>query len=193
MNNTVTSNNTKKSKPNIKEEEMGTWKVRLKRFLNPRRGRRRRRGVWPPSNPNFIVPRAFWPLCPLPAVFPFPDPIPRPFLVFCFLAPLLSLKSFNLRRLTVVEADPIAAIWVKGEVEMEALEKEGRRARVLGKGRRGLMIGGWRRIGSLAERRESRRHIALQVLAWVQALFLDVFLVRFGSVRPWSVQLNRFN
>lgn len=76
-----------------------TWKVRENGFLNPRLGRRRRRGVWPPSNPNFIVPRALWPLWPLPAVFPFPDPIPRPFLVFCLRAPLLSCRSFKLRRL----------------------------------------------------------------------------------------------
>lgn len=90
------------NKQNIKKDEMSethiTWKVRLKGFLNPRLGRRRRNGVWPPSNPNLAVPRAFWPLWPRPAVFPKPDPIPRPFLFFCFVAPGLSLRSFKLNR-----------------------------------------------------------------------------------------------
>lgn len=72
--------------------------MRLKGFLKPRLGKRRRSGVWPPSKPSFPEPLALWPLWPLPAVLPFPDPIPLPFLVFCFLG-TLSLKSFRLKRL----------------------------------------------------------------------------------------------
>lgn len=72
--------------------------MRLNGFLNPRLGSLLRRGVWPPSKPNFIPFLALWPLWPFPAVLPFPDPIPRPFLVGCFLG-TLSLKSFKLRRL----------------------------------------------------------------------------------------------
>ena len=38
-------------------------------------------GIWPPSKPGLGAPeRAFWPLCPLPAVLPFPEACPRPLL-----------------------------------------------------------------------------------------------------------------
>lgn len=93
-----------------KIEHLITWKVRLNGFLNPLRGRRRRNGVWPPSKPNFMVPLAFWPLCPLPAVFPLPDPIPRPFRFFFFLGTLF-LRSFSFKRLTVAGEEPIPATW----------------------------------------------------------------------------------
>ena len=38
------------------------------------------RGIWPPSKPGLTPPpeRAFWPLWPLPAVLPLPEPLPRP-------------------------------------------------------------------------------------------------------------------
>lgn len=98
-----------------------TWNVREKRFLNPRRGKRRRSGVWPPSKPNLAVPRAFCPLCPRPAVLPLPEPIPRPLRVFCFRAPGLSRRSLSRSRdPTVRRADlglgagaaAVAAAWV---------------------------------------------------------------------------------
>ena len=40
----------------------------------------RTRGIWPPSNPGLcLLPlRAICPLCPLPEVFPLPEPRPRP-------------------------------------------------------------------------------------------------------------------
>ncbi len=43
-------------------------------------GMRRARGIWPPSKPMRTLPpeRAFWPLCPRPAVLPLPEPAPRP-------------------------------------------------------------------------------------------------------------------
>src|SRR5215510_605473 len=48
-------------------------------FLNPRLGRRRCNGIWPPSKPLTATPvRAFWPLTPRPAVLPLPEPMPRP-------------------------------------------------------------------------------------------------------------------
>src|SRR6202167_5675348 len=48
-------------------------------FLNPRFGRRRCSGIWPPSNPLIRTPeRAVCPLPPRPPVFPTPEPIPRP-------------------------------------------------------------------------------------------------------------------
>src|SRR5262249_29809271 len=50
-------------------------------FLKPRLGSRRCMGIWPPSKPMrapWWPVRAFWPLTPLPAVWPVPDPMPRP-------------------------------------------------------------------------------------------------------------------
>src|ERR1019366_1513167 len=52
----------------------------LKMLVNPRFGRRRCSGIWPPSNPRFWlkpVP-ARWPLEPRVAVLPCPEPMPRP-------------------------------------------------------------------------------------------------------------------
>ena len=50
--------------------------------LKPLLGIRLYKGICPPSNPGLTPPpeRAFCPLCPLPAVFPFPEPCPRPLL-----------------------------------------------------------------------------------------------------------------
>src|SRR6202023_1410756 len=51
-----------------------------KTFVNPRFGRRRCNGIWPPSKPrNKRAPeRDHCPLCPRVEVLPMPDPIPRP-------------------------------------------------------------------------------------------------------------------
>src|SRR5690349_15425638 len=52
----------------------------LKMLVNPRLGRRRCSGIWPPSKPRFWlkpVP-ACWPLEPRVEVLPCPDPMPRP-------------------------------------------------------------------------------------------------------------------
>src|SRR3954469_25080109 len=53
-------------------------------FVKPRLGRRRVIGIWPPSNCGLPPPGPWWParalmpLCPLPDVFPVPEPGPRP-------------------------------------------------------------------------------------------------------------------
>ncbi len=49
-------------------------------FVNPRLGKRRCKGIWPPSKPGLMFPpeRLFWPFDPRPAVLPRPEPGPRP-------------------------------------------------------------------------------------------------------------------
>src|SRR3954462_16016770 len=51
-----------------------------KMLVNPRLGRRRWSGIWPPSKPRIMwePERERWPLCPRVDVLPMPDPIPRP-------------------------------------------------------------------------------------------------------------------
>ena len=65
--------------------------------LNPNLGTRRCKGICPPSNPGFLCPeRASCPLCPLPAVLPFPEPCPRPLLKLSLcLEPSAGLKFDN--------------------------------------------------------------------------------------------------
>src|SRR3990167_165548 len=76
--------------------------LRAKMFVNPRFGKRRYRGIWPPSNPLIETPvRAVWPLPPRPPVFPLPDPIPRLTRIFLRRAPSLSRISFNFIVLTL--------------------------------------------------------------------------------------------
>src|SRR5258705_19231 len=57
-----------------------TCAICLNGLVKPRLGMRRMRGICPPSNPGRVEPpeRAVWPLPPRPAVFPMPDPGPRP-------------------------------------------------------------------------------------------------------------------
>src|SRR5450432_1827443 len=64
--------------------------------LNPRLGRRRCSGIWPPSKPTLWKPpeRDFWPLCPRPAVLPRPEPMPRPTRRRAFLLPSAGLMVF---------------------------------------------------------------------------------------------------
>ena len=70
--------------------------VLRKIFVNPLLGKRRYMGICPPSNPLMETPeRDFCPLCPLPAVLPKPEPIPRPLRFRAWRAPLLSLRSFS--------------------------------------------------------------------------------------------------
>ena len=65
----------------------------FEKVLNPLFGRRLYNGIWPPSKLLIATPDLdFWPLCPLEDVFPFPDPIPLPTLIF-FL--LLFIRLFN--------------------------------------------------------------------------------------------------
>src|SRR6185503_503985 len=63
-----------------------TWNSTRVGLMNPRFGRRRWIGIWPPSNHTGILPpeRAFLPLWPLPAVPPKPvaAPLPRRFVSF---------------------------------------------------------------------------------------------------------------
>src|SRR5882762_3386030 len=51
-----------------------------KMLVNPRLGRRRCSGIWPPSKPRIRLEpeRDPWPLWPRVEVFPMPEPIPRP-------------------------------------------------------------------------------------------------------------------
>ena len=82
-------------------------KVKLNLLWKPRRGRRKRRGVCPPSKPRRgLRPRAFWPLCPRPHVLPRPDPIPLPTLRLAFVAPLLSFRSLRAKNLS-----PVGEVW----------------------------------------------------------------------------------
>src|SRR5262249_8382964 len=57
-----------------------TCAMSLKGLVNPRFGRRRYIGIWPPSKPGLVCPpvRALCPLLPLPEVFPKPEPAPLP-------------------------------------------------------------------------------------------------------------------
>mmetsp|Transcript_1851 Transcript_1851/g.5578 ORF Transcript_1851/g.5578 Transcript_1851/m.5578 type:complete len:220 (-) Transcript_1851:315-974(-) len=66
-------------------------------FVKPRFGNVNRNGVCPPSKPNLGPPpeRDFCPLCPRPAVFPLPDPMPLPFRFLYFLDPGTSRKLFK--------------------------------------------------------------------------------------------------
>src|SRR5262249_51452449 len=59
----------------------GLWKPRL--------GTRRCSGIWPPPKPrlNLKPDRDLAPLCPRPAVLPFPEPWPRPTRFFACVAP----------------------------------------------------------------------------------------------------------
>src|SRR5689334_19604318 len=62
----------------------------LKMLVKPRLGRRRWRGIWPPSKPRIMrdPERERWPLWPRVEVLPMPDPMPRPtrfLLEFAFL------------------------------------------------------------------------------------------------------------
>jgi small subunit ribosomal protein S5 len=71
---------------------MAYWVAKM--LLKPTLGRRRARGIWPPSKPACFTPeRAFWPLLPKPAVLPLPEPMPRPLRVTGLLAPLLACNS----------------------------------------------------------------------------------------------------
>src|ERR1035437_1515054 len=71
-------------------------------FVNPRLGRRRCSGIWPPSKPRFWpnpVP-ARCPLEPRVAVLPCPEPIPRPMRLRVFVCPA---GGFNPLRFIVPE------------------------------------------------------------------------------------------
>lgn len=71
-----------------------TWYSTLLILLKPNLGNRIWVGVWPPSNPlfRFAPALAFWPLWPLVAVPPWPEPSPRAIL---FLYELLLLQVLN--------------------------------------------------------------------------------------------------
>src|SRR5439155_23275917 len=66
-----------------------TWYSTRVGLTNPRFGRRRWIGIWPPSNHTGIPPpeRAFLPLWPLPAVPPWPLAAPLPKRFVSFVAP----------------------------------------------------------------------------------------------------------
>src|SRR5204863_8800458 len=66
-----------------------TWYSTRVGLMNPRFGRRRWIGIWPPSNHAGMPPpeRAFLPLWPLPEVPPWPLAAPLPRRFVCFVAP----------------------------------------------------------------------------------------------------------
>lgn len=70
------------------------------RLRKPRFGMRLCSGVCPPSKPmgTWLPDLLFCPLCPLPAVFPRPDPGPRAFRRFALRAPGLSRMVFSASR-----------------------------------------------------------------------------------------------
>jgi hypothetical protein len=66
-------------------------------FVKPRFGVSLYNGVWPPMNARCGPPpaRDFWPFCPLPALFPIPEPIPRPLRFRNLLFPGLLTRSVS--------------------------------------------------------------------------------------------------
>src|ERR1700735_1686306 len=75
--------------------------------VKPRFGRRRCKGIWPPSKPLMRTPeRAVWPLPPRPDCLPLPEPMPRPTRMRGLDDPGLSLTSLSfmgLRSLPAVD------------------------------------------------------------------------------------------
>src|SRR5689334_24067173 len=63
-------------------------------LVNPRFGRRRCKGIWPPSKPRIMrePERERWPLWPRAEVLPMPLPMPRPTRFLFDVAPLGGLK-----------------------------------------------------------------------------------------------------
>src|ERR1700691_2365990 len=74
---------------------MTAYSVR-KMLVNPRLGRRRCSGIWPPSKPRIKLEpvREPWPLCPRVEVLPMPDPMPRPTRLLPVLA-FLGARKFD--------------------------------------------------------------------------------------------------
>src|ERR1700722_16943702 len=74
--------------------------------VKPRLGRRRCRGIWPPSKPLMRTPeRAVWPLPPRPACLPLPEPMPRPTRMRDFDDPGLSLISLSFMAASLLAVD----------------------------------------------------------------------------------------
>src|SRR6202030_4689190 len=75
-------------------------------LTNPRFGRRRCRGIWPPSKPLMRTPeRAVWPLPPRPACLPLPEPMPRPTRMRAFDDPGLSRISLSFMAASILAVD----------------------------------------------------------------------------------------
>src|SRR5277367_3667734 len=74
--------------------------------VKPRFGRRRCRGIWPPSKPLMRTPeRAVWPLPPRPDCLPLPEPMPRPTRMRDFDDPGLSLISLSFMAASLLAVD----------------------------------------------------------------------------------------
>src|ERR1700689_263566 len=74
--------------------------------VKPRFGRRRCRGIWPPSKPLMRTPeRAVWPLPPRPDCLPLPEPMPRPTRMRDFDDPGLSLISLSFMAASLLPVD----------------------------------------------------------------------------------------
>src|SRR5918994_316710 len=73
------------------------WYSTRNGLLKPRSlGTRMWSGIWPPSKPAGILPRAPWPLVPRPAVLPPLPPMPRPTRLRLFLEPGAGVRSWIL-------------------------------------------------------------------------------------------------
>src|SRR5919107_1546828 len=75
-------------------------------LLKPRFGRRRCRGIWPPSKPLIATPeRDVCPLTPRPPVLPLPEPIPRPTRMRFLVEPSLSRISLSFMTFSSLPVD----------------------------------------------------------------------------------------
>src|SRR3954471_8549425 len=94
-------------------------------LLNPRFGKRRWSGIWPPSKPLMRTPlRAVWPLPPRPACLPLPEPMPRPTRIRSFTAPALSLMSLSFTKALLPSVDDAHEV-------LDLLDHAAHRGRVL--------------------------------------------------------------
>ena len=90
--------------PDDPDERLNWYTKKMQEFYetfleeNPNLGNRFCNGICPPSNPAFTLPPDldFKPLCPLPAVFPKPLPIPLPTLLEFLREPGEGLIVFSL-------------------------------------------------------------------------------------------------
>src|SRR6202008_9244 len=93
-----------------------------KMFVNPRLGRRRCSGIWPPSKPRIRLEpeREPCPLCPRVDVLPCPEPIPRPTrlrFLFAFFG-ALRLERFMMSSLYAGQASPDRLVFIPATTQV---------------------------------------------------------------------------
>src|ERR1044072_912744 len=81
-------------------------------LVKPRFGRRRCRGIWPPSKPILreYPERDFCPFSPRPAVLPKPEPGPRPTRFFLWVEPFAGFRLLRLIAIFYSVISPIGPI-----------------------------------------------------------------------------------